>query len=139
MTEEANLQGFNSTDGSDRLPFTRGGRSADLIPADLYGLVMWGFAEQNSLGQRVLRRDIQARLDGSDDMEGQLNDLEGNPLYVGYRCQACWEAAVTVVIYGQHLCAWDTRTIGVLPRQSIRGDAQAVNPMGRRGRKTDRD
>jgi hypothetical protein len=70
----------------------------------LYDLVMWGFAEENCFGQRILRPDIQARLDGYDAAERELNEAEGSPMYVGYRCQACWEAAVTLVTYGQHLC-----------------------------------
>jgi hypothetical protein len=118
MIERANRRSPNPAEGSDLPSATRGG-GADLISPVLYDLVMWGFAEQNSLGQRVLRRDIQARLDGSDYREGELNGLEENPLYVGYRCQACWEAAVTLVTYGQHLCAWDARTVAALPRQSF--------------------
>jgi len=116
MSEYANWRDPNPAEGSDPSSGRRGG-GADMISPVLYDLVMWGFAEQNSLGQRVLRGDIQARLDGSDDTGGELNGLEENPLYVGYRCQACWEAAVTLVTYGQHLCAWDTRTVAALPRQ----------------------
>jgi hypothetical protein len=82
---------------------------SDLISPVLYDLVMWGFAEENSSGQRVLRSDIQARLDGHDLTERELQNVEATPLYVGYRCQTCWEAAVTLVAYGQHLCAWNAR------------------------------
>ena len=84
----------------------------DLISPVLYDLVMWGFAEMNNLGQRVLRGDIQARLDGHGAAKQELPCPEGNPLYVGFCCQACWEAAVTLVTYGQHLCA---RPAGSLP------------------------
>ena len=80
-----------------------------LISPVLYDLVMWGFAETNASGQRVLRRDIQARLDGQEMTELELAEFEGAPLYVGFRCQPCWEAAVTLIAYGHHLCAWDSR------------------------------
>lgn len=116
MIEHANRENPNPAEGSDPSSGRRGG-GADMISPVLYDLVMWGFVEKNSLGQRILRRDIQARLDGNDETAGELNGLEGKPLYVGYRCQACWEAAVTLVTYGQHLCAWDARTVAALPRQ----------------------
>ena len=89
------------------LPPSEGG---DLISPVMYELVMWGFAERNSDGQRLLRRDIQARLDGDGEGIRALSQAEGDPLYVGYRCQACWEAAVTLVTYGQHLCARESRS-----------------------------
>ena len=113
MTVESNSQDARSTEGPD--PSSRRGGCADLISPVLYDLVLWGFTEENSFGQRVLRRDIQARLNAHEAAERELNELEGNPLYVGYRCQACWEAAVTLVTYGQHLCAWGTRPVGALP------------------------
>lgn len=91
--------------------------SAELISPVLYDVVLWGFSERNCFGQRILRRDIQARLDGDDVTERELNEVEGTPLYVGFRCQACWEAAVTLVTYGQHLCAGGARPMGVLPHQ----------------------
>jgi hypothetical protein len=100
-------------------PISAQGGAGDLISPVLYDLVMWGFTEQNSLGERVLRSDIQDRLDGDGDAQRRLNDLEGNPLYVGYRCQACWEAAVTLVTYGHHLCAWDARPLGAPPHRSL--------------------
>lgn len=100
-------------------PHPAQGGSADLISPVLYDVVMWGFAERNCFGQRVLRRDIQARLDGHDLAEGESSEVESTPLYVGYRCQACWEAAVTLVTYGQHLCAGDARAVGALPYQRL--------------------
>jgi hypothetical protein len=82
---------------------TQGGKSDVLSPA-LYDLVMWGFVEENASGERVLRHDIQARLDGEGGIERDREDAVGKPLYVGYRCEACWEAAVNLIAYGQHLC-----------------------------------
>jgi hypothetical protein len=79
-------------------------RNSDPISPFLYELVMWGFAEENACGERVLRSDIQARLNGEDDFERGRDDPFGAPLYVGYSCQACWEAAVNLIAYGQHLC-----------------------------------
>lgn len=115
MTVKPNSEDPNSTQQSDSSS-TRS-ECGDLVSPVLYDLVLWGFVEENSFGQRVLRSDIQARLDGHDAAERELNDLEGNPLYVGYRCQACWEAAVTLVTYGQHLCAWDPRPVGAVPHR----------------------
>jgi hypothetical protein len=83
----------------------------DLTSPILYDLVMWGFVETNGSGQRVLRSDIQARLDGHDLSEQEMADFEGAPLYVGFRCQPCWEAAVTLLAYGHHLCAWRGRLV----------------------------
>ena len=117
MTVQPNSQDPNSQ-WSDSSSMPAG--CADLIAPVLYDLVLWGFTEENSFGQRVLRSDIQARLDGHDAADRELNDLEGNPLYVGYRCQACWEAAVTLVTYGQHLCAWNDGPVGALPHRSHR-------------------
>ena len=116
MTVESNPQDPTPCRQSDSSHPAQGGND-DLISPVLYDVVMWGFAERNCFGQRVLRRDIQARLDGRDLTERELNDLEGTPLYVGYRCQACWEAAVTLVTYGQHLCAGGARPVGALPHQ----------------------
>jgi hypothetical protein len=113
MTAQHNLHDRNATLESD--PLSTQQQCADLISPALYDLVMWGFTEKNALGERVLRSDIQARLDGLNGAERELNDLEGNPLYVGYRCQACWEAAVTLVTYGQHLCALDARPVDARP------------------------
>ena len=118
MTLEMNPQDPTPCRWSDSPHPSRGG-SADLISPVLYDVVMWGFAERNCFGQRVLRRDIQARLDGHDLTECELNELEGTPLYVGYRCQACWEAAVTLVTYGQHLCAGGAQPVGALPHQRL--------------------
>ena len=76
-------------------------------PPNLYDLVVWGFTERNSSGEWILRRDIQGRLDGhAVDDHGEA-ESEGDPLYVGFRCQPCWEAAVTLVAYGRHLCPRD--------------------------------
>ena len=118
MTLEMNPQDPAPCRWSDS-PHPRRVGSADLISPVLYDVVMWGFAERNCFGQRVLRRDIQARLDGHDLTECELNELEGTPLYVGYRCQACWEAAVTLVTYGQHLCAGGAQPVGALPHQRL--------------------
>ncbi len=38
----------------------------------------------------------------------QLSAREGVPLYVGY----CWEAAMTLVTYGDHPCTWDVVPVG---------------------------
>jgi hypothetical protein len=108
MTLESNSEDQNPSCRS-RLPTP--GWSSDLISPVLYDLVMWGFAEKNASGERVLRRDIQARLDGEDDIEPEGDDSASTPLYVGYRCHACWEAAVTLVAYGQHLCTWSNRHV----------------------------
>ena len=80
------------------------GLPVGLLSPHLYDLVVWGFTERNALGEWVLRKDIQRRLDGHpvDDREGA--DSEGSPLYVGFRCQPCWESAVSLVAYGRHLC-----------------------------------
>jgi hypothetical protein len=77
----------------------------ELMSPLLYDLVMWGFAETNGSGQRVLRRDIQVCLDRHELTEQEIADFEGTPLYVGFRCQPCWEAAVSHLAYGYHLCA----------------------------------
>jgi hypothetical protein len=87
----------------------------DLLSPVLYDLVMWGFAETNESGQRVLRSDIQARLDGHELSQQEIVESEEAPLYVGFRCQPCWEAAVTLVAYGHHLCAWGGRSIDSPP------------------------
>ena len=83
----------------------------DLMSPVLYDLVMWGFAETNGSGQRVLRSDIQARLGGHELSVQEMADFEGAPLYVGFRCQPCWDAAVTLLAYGHHLCARRGRPI----------------------------
>ena len=114
MTGEPNPQDPSVSRGADSPQPAQSG-SADLISPVLYDLVMWGFAERNCSGQRVLRRDIQARLDGHVLTEQELDDFEGTPLYVGFRCQACWEAAVTLLTYGQHLCARAASPVGALP------------------------
>ena len=93
--------------------------NAELISPVLYDVVLWGFSERNCFGQRVLRSDIQARFDGGPMTEQELNQVEGTPLYVGFRCQACWEAAVTLVTYGQHLCAGGAQPVGALPHQRL--------------------
>ena len=40
------------------------GLPVGLLSPHLYDLVVWGFTERNALGEWVLRRDIQDRLDG---------------------------------------------------------------------------
>jgi hypothetical protein len=110
MTLEPNSEEDQSPFPRCQLP-TSLSTSSELISPVLYDLVMWGFAEQNSSGERILRRDIQARLNGEVDIEQKDGHPEDSPLYVGFRCQPCWEAAVTLVAYGQHLCAWSSRRV----------------------------
>jgi hypothetical protein len=110
----ANSVGFGMDKGLGAAQVTQR-RTADLMSPVLYDLVMWGFAETNDAGQRVLRSDIQARLDGHGLTEQELEGFEGPPLYVGFRCQPCWEAAVTLLTYGQHLCAWRARPVDPPP------------------------
>jgi hypothetical protein len=117
MTPEPNLQESTSCRRSVS-PHPQHSAGSDLVSPVLYDLVLWGFTERNCSGQRVLRQDIQARLDGLPSTEGESDDIEPTPLYVGYRCQACWEAAVTLVTYGQHLCAWNDRLLGT-PHQGL--------------------
>ncbi len=83
------------------------GLTADLLSPHLYDLVVWGFTERNNSGQWVLRRDIQDRLDGHVVGDHGAPESEESPLYVGFRCQPCWEAAVTLVAYSRHLCPQD--------------------------------
>lgn len=116
MTVESNPQDRTPCRRSDS-PHPAQGGGDDLISPVLYDVVMWGFAERNCFGQRVLRSDIQARLDLT---EREPNDVEGTPLYVGYRCQACWEVAVSHLTYGQHLCAGSARPVGALTDQLFR-------------------
>jgi hypothetical protein len=110
ITEEPDthhMHGCRTTDPNASIEV----ESGELISPVLYDLVLWGFTERDRHGQRILRRDIQARLDDRELTERELEDFEGNPLYVGFRCQACWEAAVTLLTYGHHLCARDTRPV----------------------------
>lgn len=110
ITEEPDTQqmhGCRTTDPNASIEV----ESGELISPVLYDLVLWGFTERDRHGQRILRRDIQARLDDRKLTERELEDFEGNPLYVGFRCQACWEAAVILLTYGHHLCARDTRPV----------------------------
>ncbi len=83
--------------------------TADLLSPHLYDLVVWGFTERNALGEWVLRRDIQSRLDKHPVGDHGDFGSEESPLYVGFRCQSCWEAAVRLVAYGHHLCPRDGR------------------------------
>jgi hypothetical protein len=115
MTKESDQLDQTEASSSVNGPRAKQSSAADLMSPVLYDLVMWGFAEINACGQRVLRRDIQARLDGHELTEQELDDFEGSPLYVGFRCQSCWEAAVTLLAYGHHLCAWHRRPVD-LPR-----------------------
>ena len=85
---------------------TPGSPSTCCLP-HLYDLVVWGFTERNDSGQWVLRRDIQDRLDGHVVGDHGAAESEESPLYVGFRCQPCWEAAVTLVAYRRHLCPRD--------------------------------
>jgi len=80
------------------------GLPVGLLSPHLYDLVVWGFTERNASGEWILRRDIQDRLDGHAVDDRGAADSEGAPLYVGFRCQPCWESAVTLVAYGRHLC-----------------------------------
>jgi len=89
-----------------------GGRLTDLLSPELYELLVWGFTERNGSGEWVLRRDIQSSIDGSTASQTALDQQFGSPLFVGYRCQPCWEAAVTLVAYGRHLCPDHDQSIG---------------------------
>ena len=51
--------------------------SDELISPVLYDLILWGSAEQNSLGERVLRSDVQVRLDRDQEFHRRLNAREG--------------------------------------------------------------
>ncbi len=85
---------------------------ADLLSPDLYELLVWGFTERNTHGQWVLRRDLQAHVDGTAERQRRRDDSYESPLYVGYRCQACWESAVVLVAYGRHICPDNASLLG---------------------------
>jgi hypothetical protein len=79
MTKESDQLDQTEASSSVNGPRARQSSTADLMSPVLYDIVMWGFAEINACGQRVLRRDIQARLDDHQLTEQELDDFEGSP------------------------------------------------------------
>lgn len=73
-------------------------------PSFLDDVLASSVARQGASGEWVLRPELQEWLERLTGVRHRRDDTEGSPLYVGYRCQACWEDAVALLAYGHHLC-----------------------------------
>ena len=78
--------------------------TSDLLSPHLYDLVVWGFTERNALGEWVRASGHPEPVDKHPVGDHGDFGSEESPLYVGFRCQSCWEAAVRRVAYGDYLC-----------------------------------
>ena len=75
-----------------------------LVPSFLDDMLASSVAQRSASGEWMLRPELQEWLERQAGVRHGRNDTEGSPLYVGYRCQACWEDAVSLLVYGHHLC-----------------------------------
>ncbi|HMD47416.1 MAG TPA: hypothetical protein VKG43_14720 [Acidimicrobiales bacterium] len=76
-------------------------------------VIAWAFAERNAAGDWVLRDELRARLDTGPGHVPPDGSGAASLLYLGYRCQACWESALSLEAYGTHLCGANGRAAGI--------------------------